>query len=233
MSNSLPVVMVPGLLCDQRVFEAQVAALSGLAPTQVTDISRYDTIDAMAEAILAEAPETFALCGFSMGGYVCQEILRRAPERVDRLALISTNARADSDHARAFRKALLSDASHGHFADAVDNLLQHLLPKARQEDPDLTGVFHAMARKIGPAGFEREQHAIMTRVDHRRDLAEIPCRTLVLYGHDDPLMPPGTQLELATGIPVSMLVTLPDCGHLATLEKPREVSEQLRRWYLN
>ncbi|MDV7143152.1 alpha/beta hydrolase [Tropicimonas sp. TH_r6] len=232
MTKQIPIILVPGLLCDERVFKAQTEALADLASVRIADTTGCDSIEAMAAAILEDAPEKFALCGFSMGGYVCQEILRQAPERVDRLALISTNARADSDEARAFRKELLSISSEGHFEEAVDRLLQHLLPAARQDDPELTTLFHLMADRIGPAGFERQQRAIMERPDHLKELSEIPCRTWVLCGHDDPLMAHATQLEMATGIPTSMLASLPNCGHLATIEKPNEVSGYLRRWYL-
>jgi pimeloyl-ACP methyl ester carboxylesterase len=231
MSKPTPLIMVPGLLCNQRIFEAQAEVLAEHAEISFAGTTSFDSIEAMAQAALSSAPERFALCGFSMGGYVCLEILRRAPERVDRLALISTNARPDSETSREFRRNLLAVSGAGRFREAVDMVLHHLLPETRRGETKLTELFHAMAREVGPADFERQQHAIMARPDGRHDLAAISCQTLVLCGRDDPLMPLDMHLEMAAAIADATLVVLPGCGHLATIEKSREVAEQLCLWY--
>ena len=225
-----PLLLIPGLLCDRRVFAPQIAALSARAGAVVADVAGGDSIAALAAAALERAPQRFALCGLSMGGYVCFEILRRAPERVTRLARIGANAHADSEAARASRRGLLALAAGGDFPAAVEQLLPRLVHPDRLSDPAVAGVFRAMAAATGPAAFARQQRAIMERCDSRGDLGRIGCPTLVLCGREDALMPVASHVEMATAIPDATLVALPHCGHLATIERPGPVVAQLSAW---
>src|SRR5579863_1745021 len=113
MAENVPLLLLPGLLCDRRLWQPQIEALQGRVETIVADLTRDDSLTAMARSVLTEAPAKFALAGLSMGGYVAQEIMRQAPERVERLALIDTNARADTEEQSKARRELIALAEIG------------------------------------------------------------------------------------------------------------------------
>jgi pimeloyl-ACP methyl ester carboxylesterase len=201
-----------------------------MADMTVPDLGGHDSIAALAGHVLATAPPRFALAGLSMGGYVALEVLRRAPERVTRLALLDTQARADSATASARRHQLMALAEHGAFRGVTPRLLPLFIHPDRLGDADLVATVQAMAEGTGKEGFLRQQTAILGRPDSRPSLPAIACPTLVLAGRDDAVTPPKLQLELATLIPNATLVLIPRCGHLAPLERPDAVTRQLRLW---
>ena len=180
--------------------------------------------------MLAEAPPRFALAGLSMGGYCAQEILRQAPERVLRLALLDTSARADTDEQRARRRGLIELAQKGQFKGVTPRLLPLLIHPDRLEDTDLTTVVTGMAERIGRDAFLRQQKAIMDRPDGRADLAVVGCPTLVLCGREDALTPLELHEEMVRLIPDARLEIVEQCGHLSTIERPDAVNAALRRW---
>jgi pimeloyl-ACP methyl ester carboxylesterase len=226
-----PLVLLPGLLCDAALWAPQVDALRGLAdPIMIGDLTRHDSMGAMAEAILAEAPPRFALAGLSMGGYCAQEIMRRAPERVTRLALLDTSARADSDEQRARRRGLIELAQKGQFKGVTPRLLPLLIHPDRLEDKPLTRTVMGMSARVGQAAFLRQQKAIMGRPDGRPDLARIACPTLVLVGRQDALTPVALHEEIVAGVPGARLTVIEDSGHLTTLERPDPVNLALEEW---
>lgn len=223
-------VLLPGLLCDRRLFAAQLTALESVAEMTVPELAGHDSIPALAQHVLATAPPRFALAGLSMGGYVALEILRQAPERVTRLALLDTQARADSATASARRHQLMALAEQGSFRGVTPRLLPLFIHPDRLRDAELCATVQAMAEATGKEGFLRQQTAILGRPDSRPGLPAITCPTLVLAGRDDAVTPPKLQLELATLIPNATLVLIPRCGHLAPLERPEAVTRQLRLW---
>jgi len=184
----------------------------------------------MAAATLAEAPENFALAGLSMGGYVAQEIMRQAPERVLKLALLDTSPRADSEEQMLRRRGLIELAQKGRFKGVTPRLLPLLIHPDRQQDEKLTAIIFAMAENVGMDGFIRQQKAIMGRPDGRADLAKIKVPALVLCGRQDALTPLDIHKEIAAGIAGSRLVIVEESGHLPTLERPAEVNMAMREW---
>ena len=226
-----PLVLLPGLLCDPALWQPQIKALGDIAePIVVGDLSQDESLVAMAERVLAEAPPRFALAGLSMGGYCAQEILRQAPERVLRLALLDTSARADTDEQRARRRGLIELAQKGQFKGVTPRLLPLLIHPDRLEDTDLTTVVTGMAERIGRDAFLRQQKAIMDRPDGRADLAVVGCPTLVLCGREDALTPLELHEEMVRLIPDARLAIVEQCGHLSTIERPDAVNAALRRW---
>src|SRR5882757_860427 len=223
-------VLLPGLLNTRRVFEHQIAALSDIVDCIVPELWHYDTMGAMADAALATAPPTFALAGFSMGGYVSFEILRRAPGRVDRLALIDTQATPDSPESIARRHGLMEQTHIGRFHGVQPSMLPHIVHPSHLKDPVITQPILDMAHEIGADGFLREQTAISARPDSRPLLVEIEVPTLVIVGRQDQSTPLVRAEEMAAGIATSRLVVMEDCGHMSPLEKPDEVTAELRRW---
>ena len=230
MHDPLPIVLVPGLNCSARLYGEQVPPLWRFGPVQVADHTRDDNMAAIAARILAAAPGRFALAGLSMGGYIALEIIRQAPPRVARLALLDTGARADTPEQTARRIRLIELAQSGRFAEVPDALFPILVHRNRQGDAKLRDINRTMAAETGPEAFVRQQRAIMGRQDLRPTLAAIKCPTLVLVGDGDELTPPALAQEMAAGIPGARLVTVPDSGHLSTLEQPAAVTKALVDW---
>ena len=225
-----PIVLLPGLLCDHRLYAGQLPSLSARGEAVVGDLGGSDDIAGLAAHVLATAPARFALVGLSMGGYVAFEILRRAPARVTRLALLDTQARADTDEAKARRRGLMELAEKGEFKGVTPRLLPLFLHPDALADPQIVATVQGMAESTGKDGFLRQQTAIMHRPDSRPGLAAIACPTLILAGREDQLTPVALQLEMAQLIPDATLVLLPRCGHLAPLERPEPVNRQLLAW---
>ncbi|MEQ8194595.1 MAG: alpha/beta fold hydrolase [Rhodospirillales bacterium] len=225
-----PLILLPGLLCDAALWRHQAETLADLADVTVADLTAHDTLGAMADDVLAGAPDTFALAGLSMGGYLAQEIMRRAPERVSKLALLDTSFRADTPEQTARRRGLIELSRKGEFKGVTARLLPLLIHHGRLEDAPLTATVFAMAESVGKEAYLRQQHAIMIRPDGRADLGKISCPTLVLCGRQDALTPLAVHEEMAGLVPGATLVVIEDCGHLSTLERPRAVSAVMRYW---
>ena len=230
MAMSLPIVLVPGLNCSPRLYAPQVPALWRFGPVTVADHTRDDSMAAIARRILESAPPRFALAGLSMGGYVALEIVRQAPARVARLALLDTGARDDPPAAQETRRSRIALAEAGRFAEVNEAMWPVLVHPDRRADAALRQVYLAMCRDVGPEAFVRQQQAIMARADARPLLAAIACPTLVLVGAEDELTPPHLADEMAAGIKGARLVKVADCGHLATLERPEPVTRELVEW---
>ena len=227
---ALPIVLVPGLLCTARLYAEQIPALQRLGPVTVADHTRDDSMAAIAERVLADAPPRFALAGLAMGGYVAFEIVRQAPERVARLALLSTSARLDPPQISERRRRQIALAEDGRFGAVAGMQFPLLVHRSRLDDEGLQTLVRLMADETGADAFVRQQTAIIGRADSRPDLAAIACPTLVVVGDGDELIAPENSVEIADGIPGARLVTIAECGHLSTLERPEQMTAALTEW---
>lgn len=223
-------MLLPGLLCDAALWRWQIEAFAPWRKVIVADLARDDALVGMAARTLETAPPRFALAALSMGGYVALEILRQAPERVTRVALLDTSARPDSPETAARRRGLVELAARGRFRGVTPRLLPLLLHPDRLADAELTGTIMAMAERIGPEGYRRQQTAILGRADARGLLARVACPTLVLCGRQDAITPLDHSEEMAAAIPGARLVVLEECGHLSCLERPERVNAAMRDW---
>lgn len=230
MPLSTPLLMVPGLLCSARLYGPQVAGLWRFGPVMVADHRWDDTMEAIAGRILREAPPRFALAGLSMGGYIALAMMRQAPERITRLALLDTGARPDMPEHSAVREKFIALAEAGKLSDVVDTLIPRFLHADRQSDEALKNIVRVMADETGVAAFVRQQRAIMSRPDARPMLSSIKCPTLVLVGEGDTLTPPVLSEEMVAALPNAWLTVVPDSGHLSTLERPEAVNAALVDW---
>ena len=227
-----PLVMLPGLLNDRRVFGRQIEALRARADISVPELWHDDTIEALVGRVLGEAPPSFALAGFSMGGYVALEIVRRAPERVRKLALIDTSARSETAGGQRRRHALIAQTLLGRWRGITSLMLPLLVHRDRLADKALVGLLSDMALDIGSQGYVNQQRAIMSRRDNRRTLRRIAVPTVVICGLDDEVTPYEHSQEIAAAIKGARLIGLERCGHVSPLEQPAGVTAALREWLL-
>ncbi len=229
----LPLLLVPGLLNDARVWKNQTDALSGERDVRVAESTTHDSVAALAAEALARAPAArFALAGFSLGGYVALEILRQAPERVAALALIDTGSRPDTVEATQVRRGMLDalDSATAGFDAVAATFLPRVVHPDRVDDALLADLLLSMARSVGAAAFARQQNAAIARPDSRPGLGAIRCPTMVLCGRQDTVTPLALSEEMASSIPDAKLVVLEACGHMSLLERPREVVDAMRAW---
>lgn len=223
---------MPGLLCTARLWQAQIDALGDIADAQVADLTPDDSIAAMADCALAHAPPRFALAALSMGGYVAFEMLRRAPARVTRLALIATSARADSAERAAQRRRGIEAIDRGRFVGVTRQLLPSLVHSDHVDGP-IGDIVQAMAREVGALGYLRQQAAILGRRDSEPLLARVDVPTMIVVGEDDRLTPPAEAEAMHAGIAGSVLHRLDTCGHLPPLEQPALTATLMRDWLLS
>src|SRR6186997_2365441 len=182
MDNPMPILLVPGLVSSSRIYAPVMPALWRCGPVTVANHIRDDNMALIARRILAEAPPRFALAGHSMGGYIAFEIMRQAPERVAKLALINTQARPDTPEASERRRSQVARARSGEYHAVLDELFPGFVHPSRQGDAALRQLVHDMGDDIGPEAFVRQQTAVIGRPDSRPTLAWIRCPTLVLTG---------------------------------------------------
>lgn len=224
------VLVLPGLLEDADAFEHQLPVLREIATCKVADLTRGDTIAQLAQQALEQAPEgPLAVAGHSMGGYVALEMVRRWPQRIERLALLNTHARPDSAESTENRRRLMALAEKD-FPAVIQALTPKLLAPKHQQEIGMTGTISEMALATGKEAFARQERAIIGRIDSRPHLAQVRCPTLVVAGREDQIMPVEWLEELARGIPGARLEVIEACGHMASIERPREVAALLRQW---
>ena len=217
-------------LCDERLFSRQIAALGASFDCRVFVFREQDSLGAMAEALLAATPARFTLVGLSLGGYVAFEVMRRARERVERLALLDTTAAADSEARRAGRLADIAKVEAGGIEALIPELPGRWLLPAHRERADLVALMAAMARSVGARGQRNQQRAMLGRPDSHADLARVRVPTLVLCGEQDPVTPVADHAAIAERIAGASFERIADCGHLSTIEQPDAVTRVLSQW---
>jgi len=230
MPDPLPTVLIPGLTCSARLYAEQIQALWRFGPVTVADHTRDDSMAAIARRILAAAPPRFALAGLSMGGYIAFEIMRQAPDRVAKLALLDTGARAEAPEQTERRKVVIALAKSGRYAEVSDIAFPLYVHRNRHDDTALKETVRMMAAETGVEAFLRQQQAIISRPDSRPGLGAIKCPTLVLVGDGDEATPPELAREIAGAIGGARLVVVAECGHLSSLEQPDKVTAALAEW---
>ncbi len=224
------ILFMPGLLCTDRLWSSQLACFSDEYNCVVADMTKDDTLSGIVERALAEMPEHFSVAGLSMGGYAAFEIMRQAPERVTRLALLDTSARADTPERIERRKGLIARVENGEFEAVTEEHFSTFVHPDRLSEESIMADIRASAAVVGATAYIQQNRVIMARPDSLTLLPSIACPTLVLCGAEDALTVPELHDEMAAAIPNSTLVKVPVCGHLSPLERPEAVNAALANW---
>ena len=233
---STPVLLLPGLVCDAGVWAHACQALSARTEVRIADHGHLDSLGAMAEKVLREAPARFALAGHSMGGRVALEVMRRAPQRVAALALLDTGisklAPGDAgEREAAGRYELLEIAKSQGMAKMATRWVQGMVWEARLSDEALIASVVEMMARSNADIFAAQIRALLARPDAAPLLAGIRCPTLVLCGENDSWAPADRHRDMAARIPDARLILVPECGHMSTMERPEAITQALLDWH--
>lgn len=230
IDNKQRVVFLPGHLCSSRLWSAQIAAIGLEAHCSFHSLVGADNVAGLAKHVLDHAPEKFSLAGLSMGGYVALEIMRQAPHRVERLALLDTTAKPDRPELLVRRQADMQLAADHGMGALTQQLYSRWMHPDHAANPALCATIDLMANEIGVANQKTQQRAIIHRPDSRRTLQGIACPTLVLCGRQDQVTTVIDHEEMHALVRNSELRIIEHCGHLSTIEKPTEVNHALLEW---
>lgn len=225
-----PLVFLPGMMCDARLFMPQITALSSEIAVTVAPITVGETVEAIARNVLSQLPQTFALAGLSMGGIVAMEMLRQAPDRIERLCLMDTNCQAEMPNVAAAREPQIARVKAGRLIEIMRDEMKpnYLAPGGRRLEV-LQQVME-MAQELGPHVFIQQSRALQRRPDQQGTLRRAKTPTLVMCGEYDALCPIRRHEFMAHLMPNAHLEVVQDAGHLPTLERPDTTTELLRRW---
>jgi pimeloyl-ACP methyl ester carboxylesterase len=228
-SSHLPLLLLPGTLCDERVF----APLIALLPEHemiVGDMTGADSTVALAAKILSQAPSQFRVAGFSLGGIVALEMIAQAPRRIERIALIDTTARPDPEANAEVRRRAVERAREAGMASFIVESWPQPVSQANASNAGLRALLIAMAERGGPTVLASQSEVAIRRADSRPRLKDIAVPTLVLCGIDDGVCQPEVHREMADAIPRATLALIPNAGHFALIESPDAVAAHMRDW---
>lgn len=225
-----PLVLLPGMMCDARLFGPQIKVLGRDRAIHLPPIGLHDTIERIATDILNAAPKRFALAGLSLGGIIAMEVIRQAPRRVSRLALMDTNSAAETPQVAAAREPQIARVMAGLLPEVMREEMKptYLAPGPRRQE--VLDLVLDMAMEQGEGVFLRQSRALQRRLDQQHTLREVAVPTLILCGEQDTLCPLKRHEFMAELIPNAQLVVVPDAGHLPTLERPQAVTDALKDW---
>ena len=225
-------VMVPGMMCDERIFSSQISGLSDQIEATVADISSFPSVEELAADVLKKAPQTFALLGHSMGGIVAMEMYSQEPERIERLVLMDTNPKAELEEMQLRREPQINAVRDGKLLNVMrDEMKPNYLAESENQDAVL-GICMDMAMSLGPDVFINQSRALQTRQDQQSTLSSIDIPVLIMCGSEDKLCTLERHELMHNMISNSELKIIYNAGHMPTLEQPNETTEVLKQWLM-
>jgi len=231
MADTQDLVLVPGLVCDFEIWRHQLDHLDDVAEIFVPNVSTGETMEEMARIVLDEAPDQFALAGFSMGGYVAFEMLRQAPGRITRLAVLDTSAGVDTPEKTSNRKETIAACERGDYDQIIENMLAILLHPDHQREPFVSFV-KSMAARVGADVFALRHRAMLTRADSRDLLKATNIPVRAICGRQDAMSPVEAHEEIAELATKGRFSIIEQCGHMTILERPQAATALLRDWLI-
>lgn len=224
-------VLLPGLACDARIWEAQLPALPAAFNARVSDAQLHnDSIEGMAAAVLRDNDGPLVLCGASMGGMVAMEAARQAPDRIAGLALLGTSARPETPDMFTLREGAIAHFERGELREMIEPNVYFAFHPTQAADPAIVQRYLDIVLGAGAEQLIRQNRAVMRRPDARQHLDAIRAPVLLICGNEDRLAPPECTREMAALLPASEVVWIADCGHMLTMEKPEQVNDALNAW---
>ena len=228
-----PLVMIPGMMCDERIFAPQIEALLAEVSVHIADISKHDNISDLAADVLSHAPPKFSLAGHSMGGIVAMEICSQAPERVEKLVLIDTNPKSELEEVKAKREPQISDALSGKLINVIRDEMKPNYLASNENQDIILNVCMEMALSLGPKVFINQSRALQGRSDQQNNLKVLDMPVLIMCGSEDKLCSIEKHELMHNMISNSKLEVIKNAGHLPTLEQPAKTTEVLKTWLMN
>ncbi len=225
-----PVILLPGAMCDARIFMPQLMTLGAKRAITVAPVTGGDRIEEIASGLLDVLPSRFALMGLSMGGIVAMEILRRAPGRVTRIALINTNSLAETPQSAADYEPLIIKLRSGNMADAVAGFMPPENIATGPDRADILELLRDMAERLGPDAIIQQLRALQRRRDYQSTLRRCKVPALIMCGAHDGGTPIKRHTFMAELTPYAELAVIEGAGHLPVLEQPHEVNDALMAW---
>ena len=224
--------MVPGMMCDERIFSPQIEELSKNLEVTVADISSFPTVRELASDLLKKAPKSFSLLGHSMGGIVAMEIYSQEPNRIEKLILMDTNPKAELDEVKLKREPQIKDVREGKLLEVMrDEMKPNYLAESENKSSVLD-VCMDMALSLGPDVFINQSRALQKRADQLNTIQSINIPVLIMCGSEDKLCTVERHEMMHNMISDSDLKIINNAGHMPTLEQPRETTEVIKEWLM-
>jgi pimeloyl-ACP methyl ester carboxylesterase len=224
--------MVPGMMCDERIFSPQIEALSQNLEVTIADISNFSSVRELASDVLKKAPKKFSLLGHSMGGIVAMEIYSQEPNRIEKLILMDTNPKAELDEVKLKREPQIREVNKGKLLEVMrDEMKPNYLAESENKTSVLS-VCMDMALNLGPDVFINQSRALQSRLDQQNTIQSIKIPVLIMCGSEDKLCPVERHEMMHNMISDSDLKIINNAGHMPTLEQPRETTEVIEEWLM-
>lgn len=224
--------MVPGMMCDERIFSPQIEALSQNLEVTIADISNFSSVRELASDVLKKAPKKFSLLGHSMGGIVAMEIYSQAPDRIEKLILMDTNPKAELDEVKLKREPQIREVNKGKLLEVMRDEMKPNYLAESENKRSVLNVCMDMALNLGPDVFINQSRALQSRLDQQNTIQSIKIPVLILCGSEDKLCPVERHEMMHNMITDSDLKIINNAGHMPTLEQPRETTEVIKEWLM-
>ena len=224
--------MVPGMMCNERIFSPQIEELSKNLEVTVADISNFPSVSELASDVLKKAPKSFSLLGHSMGGIVAMEIYSQQPKRVEKLILMDTNPKAELDEVKLKREPQIREVNKGKLLEVMRDEMKPNYLAESENKRSVLNVCMDMALTLGPDVFINQSRALQTRADQQNTIQSIKIPVLIMCGSEDKLCPVERHEMMHNMISDSDLKIINNAGHMPTLEQPRETTEVIKEWLM-
>ena len=224
--------MVPGMMCDERIFSPQIEELSQNLEVTIADISNFSSVSELASDVLKKAPKSFSLLGHSMGGIVAMEIYSQEPKRIEKLILMDTNPKAELDEVKLKREPQIREVNKGKLLEVMRDEMKPNYLAESENKRSVLNVCMDMALTLGPDVFINQSRARQSRLDQQNTIQSIKIPVLIMCGSEDKLCPVERHEMMHNMISDSDLIIINNAGHMPTLEQPRETTEVIKEWLM-